>query len=83
MIGGRGITEAGLARIAESRSLISLRLTDTSIADLRPLSPRLHAISNLEMENSALTDAGIEPLSGATRIGDLTIVGFEDDRRGT
>ncbi len=75
VIGGRGITEAGLARIAESGRLVSLRLTDTSIADLRPLAPRLHALSDLEMENSALTDAGIEPLSGATRIGGLTIVG--------
>ena len=53
MIGGRGITEAGLARIAESKSLTCLGLADTSIADLRPLSPRLHAISTLWMENSA------------------------------
>ena len=75
MIGGRGITEAGLARIAESKSLSGLTLTDTSIADLRPLSPRLHALWGLYMENSALTDAGLEPLSGATRIGDLTITG--------
>jgi internalin A len=75
VIGGRGITEAGLARIAESGRLIHLRLTDTSIADLRPLAPRLHALYDLEMEISALTDAGIEPLSGATRIGGLTIVG--------
>jgi Leucine-rich repeat (LRR) protein len=74
-IGGREITEAGLARLAESRSLTCLGLTDTSIADLRPLSPRLHAISTLWMENSHLTDAGIEPLSGATRIGELIIVG--------
>jgi hypothetical protein len=75
MIRGRGITEAGLARLAESRSLTSLGFTDTSIADLRPLSPRLHAISNLWIENSPLTDAGIEPLSGQIRLGDLTIVG--------
>ena len=66
MIGGRGITEAGLARLAESRSLTCLRLTDTSIADLRPLSPRFHAISALWMENSHLTDAGIEPCRGGT-----------------
>lgn len=75
MIGGRRITEAGLARIAESKSLTGLRFTDTSIADLRPLSPRLHALWGLYMENSALTDAGLEPVSGATRIGDLTITG--------
>ena len=75
VIGGRGITDAGLARIAESGRLIHLRLTDTSIADLRPLAPRLHALYDLEMENSALTDAGIESLSGATRIGGLTIAG--------
>ncbi len=74
-IGGRGITEAGLTRLAESRSLICLHLTDTSIADLRPLSPRLHAISTLRMENSHLTDAGIEPLSRAIRLTDLTIAG--------
>jgi hypothetical protein len=75
VIGGRGITEAGLARIAESRSLTFLRFTDTSITDMRPLSPRLHAILGLEIENSQLTDAGIEPLSGATRIEGLTIAG--------
>ncbi len=75
MIGGRGITEAGLARIAESKSLACLRLADTSIADLRPLSPRLHAISTLWMENSHLTDAGIEPLSREIRLTDLTIAG--------
>ena len=75
MIGGRGITEAGLARIAESKSLGCLELADTSIADLRPLSPRLHAISTLWMENSHLTDAGIEPLSRAIRLTDLTIAG--------
>ncbi|AGA30024.1 leucine-rich repeat domain-containing protein [Singulisphaera acidiphila] len=75
MIGGRRITEAGLARLAESKSLTGLRFTDTSIADLRPLSPRLHALWGLYMENSALTDAGLEPLSDATRIGDLTITG--------
>ena len=75
IIGGRGITEAGLARIAESKSLASLGFTDTSIADLRPLSPRLHAISTLWMENSHLTDAGIEPLSRVIRLTDLTIAG--------
>ena len=75
MIGGRGITEAGLARIAESKSLACLGLADTSIADLRPLSPRLHAISTLWMENSHLTDAGIEPLSRGIRLTDLTIAG--------
>lgn len=75
MIGERRITEAGLARLAESKSLAGLCFTDTSIADLRPLSPRLHALWGLYMENSALTDAGLEPLSGATRIGDLTITG--------
>lgn len=75
MIGGKGITEDGLARLAESKSLSGLRLTDTSIADLRPLSPRLNALWGLYLENSALTDAGLEPLSGATRIGDLTITG--------
>jgi Leucine-rich repeat (LRR) protein len=74
-IGGRRITEAGLARLAESKSLSGLRFTDTSIADLRPLSPRIHALWGLYMENSALTDAGLEPLLGATRIGDLTITG--------
>jgi Leucine-rich repeat (LRR) protein len=75
MIGARGITEAGLARIAESQLLASLGLADTSIADLRPLSPRLHAISTLWMENSHLTDAGIEPLSRAIRLTDLNIAG--------
>ena len=75
MIRGRGITEAGLARIAESKSLTSVWFTDTSIADLRPLSPRLHKISSLGIENSPLTDAGLESLSGAIRIGELTIVG--------
>ena len=74
-IGARGITEAGLARLAESRSLTCLGLTDTSIADLRPLSPRLHAISTLWMENSHLTDAGIEPLPWGLRLVDLTIAG--------
>jgi len=74
-IGARGITEAGLARLAESRSLTCLGLTDTSIADLRPLSPRLHAISTLWMENSHLTDAGIEPLPRGIRLTDLTIAG--------
>lgn len=72
---GRGITEAGLARLAESRSLTSLELRDTSIADLRPLSPRLHAIWALGMENSHLTDAGIAPLSGKIRLRELTISG--------
>ena len=52
-----------------------LRLADTSIADLRSLSPRLHAISTLWMENSHLTDAGIEPLSRVIRLTDLTIAG--------
>lgn len=75
MIGGRGITEAGLARLAKSKSLASIGLADTSIADLRPLSPRLHAIWALEMENSHLTDAGVAPLSGNTRLRDLTIPG--------
>jgi hypothetical protein len=42
---------------------------------LRPLSPRLHAISTLWMENSHLTDAGIEPLSREIRLTDLTIAG--------
>jgi hypothetical protein len=74
-IGARGITEAGLARLAESRSLTCIGLTDSSIADLRPLSPRLHAIATLWMENSHLTDAGIEPLSNATRLTDLAITG--------
>jgi Leucine-rich repeat (LRR) protein len=74
-IGGRGITEAGLARLAESRSLTCLVLKDTSIADLRPLSLRLPAIWALWMENSHLTDAGIEPLSKAIRLTDLTIAG--------
>ena len=74
-MGARGITEAGLARLAESKSLGSLGLADTSIADLRPLSPRLHAISTLWMENSHLTDAGIEPLSREIRLTDLTIAG--------
>ena len=74
-IGARGITEAGLARLAESRSLTCLGLADTSIADLRPLSPRLHAISTLWMENSHLTDAGIEPLPRGMRLTDLTIAG--------
>jgi internalin A len=74
-IRGRGITEAGLARIAESKSLACLGLADTSIADLRPLSPRLHAISTLWMENSHLTDAGIEPLSREIQLTDLTIAG--------
>jgi hypothetical protein len=74
-IGARGITEAGLARLAESRSLTCLGLTDTSIADLRPLSPRLHAISTLWLENSHLTDAGIEPLPKGIRLTDLTISG--------
>ena len=75
MIGGKGITEAGLAEIAESRSLIFLELTNTSIADLRPLSPRLHRLLGLAMENSHLTDAGIEPLSRGVRLTDLTIAG--------
>jgi Leucine rich repeat len=75
VIGGRGITEAGLARIAESGRLIALRLTDTSIADLRPLAPRLHALLDFELENSALTDAGIEPLSREIRFRELTIAG--------
>jgi Leucine-rich repeat (LRR) protein len=75
MIGARGVTEAGFARIAESQSLASLGLADTSIADLRPLSPRLHAISTLWMENSHLTDSGIEPLSRAIRLTDLNIAG--------
>jgi Leucine-rich repeat (LRR) protein len=75
MIGGTGITEAGLARIAESKSLACLGLADTSIADLRPLSPSLHAISTLWMENSHLTDAGIESLSSGMRLTDLTITG--------
>ena len=74
-IGARGITEAGLARLAESRSLTCLGLADTSITDMRPLSPRLHAISTLWMENSHLTDAGIEPLSRGIRLTDLTITG--------
>ena len=74
-MGARGITEAGLARLAESKSLGCLGLADTSIADLRPLSPRLHAISTLWMENSHLTDAGIELLSREIRLTDLTISG--------
>jgi Leucine-rich repeat (LRR) protein len=74
-MGARGITEAGLARLAESKSLACIGLADTSIADLRPLSPRLHAISTLWMENSQLTDAGIEPLSRKIRLTDLTISG--------
>jgi len=74
-IGARGITEAGLARLAESRSLTCLGLADTSITDMRPLSPRLHAISTLWMENSHLNDAGIEPLSRGIRLTDLTIAG--------
>jgi internalin A len=74
-IGARGITEAGLARLAESRSLTCIGLADTSIADMRPLSPRLHAISTLWMENSHLTDAGIEPLSRGIRLTDLKIAG--------
>jgi Leucine-rich repeat (LRR) protein len=74
-IGGKGITEAGLAQLAESRSLTCLGLTDTSIADLRPLSPRFHAIRTLWMENSHLTDAGIEPLPKGIRLTDLTISG--------
>lgn len=73
--GGRGITEAGLARLAESKSLACLGLADTSIADLRPLSPRLHAISTLWVENSHLTDAGIEPLRRGIRLTDLAIAG--------
>lgn len=74
-IGARAITEAGLARLAESRSLTCLGLTDTSIADLRPLSPRLPAIRTLWMENSHLTDAGIEPLPRGIRLTDLSIAG--------
>ena len=74
-IGARGITEAGLARLAESKSMTCLGLTDSSIADLRPLSPRLHAISTLWIENSHLSDAGIEPLSREIRLTDLTIAG--------
>jgi Leucine-rich repeat (LRR) protein len=74
-MGARGITEAGLARLAESKSLACIGLADTSIADLRPLSPRLHAISTLWMENSHLTDAGIEPLSKEIQLTDLTISG--------
>ncbi len=74
-IGGSGITESGLAQIAESRSLLFLGLTDTSIADLRPLSPRLHALFGLAMENSHLTDAGIEPLSMGVRLDELTVTG--------
>ncbi|WP_406694523.1 hypothetical protein V5E97_25965 [Singulisphaera sp. Ch08] len=74
-IGAREITEAGLARLAESRSLTCLGLTDTSITDLRPLSPRLHAISTLWMENSHLTDAGLAPLPRGIRLTDLTIAG--------
>ncbi len=75
VIGGRGITEAGLARLAESRRLIHLRLTDTSIADLRPLSPRLHALSTSRWRIPLLTDAGIEPLPGRPESADLTIAG--------
>ncbi|SIO27336.1 hypothetical protein SAMN05444166_3386 [Singulisphaera sp. GP187] len=74
-IGGRRITEVGLARLSESKSLTGLRLTDTSVSDLRPLSTRLPALWGLYMENSVLTDAGLEPLSGAIKIGDLTITG--------
>jgi Leucine-rich repeat (LRR) protein len=74
-MGAMGITEAGLARLAESRSLTCLTLDDTSIADLRPLSPRLHAISTLRLENSYLTDAGVEPLQKGSRLIDLDIAG--------
>jgi hypothetical protein len=74
-MGAMGITEAGLARLAESRSLNCIGLADTSIADMRALSPRLHAISTLWMENSHLTDAGIEPLSRGARLTDLKIAG--------
>ena len=74
-IGSRGITEAGLAPLAESKSLIFLSLTDTSIAGLRPFSPRLPAILGLAMENSHLTDDGIEPLSRGIRLTELTIAG--------
>jgi hypothetical protein len=75
MIGGRGITEAGLARLAESPSLMFLWLSDTSIAELGPLSPRRHALTGLELENSDLTDAGIEPLSRETQLEGLALVG--------
>ena len=74
-MGASGITEAGLARLAESKSLGCLGLADTSVADLRPLAPRLPAISTLWMENSHLTDAGIEPLLRGNRLTDLTITG--------
>ena len=74
-VGARGITEAGLGLLAESRSLTCIGLADTSIADIRPLSPRLHAISTLRMENSHLTDAGIEPLSRGIPLTDLNIAG--------
>ncbi len=74
-LGGGRITEGGLARMASAPRLLFLTLTESSVADLRPLAPRLPAMLGLDLGNAPLTDAALEPLAGAPRLGSLGLVG--------
>lgn len=73
---GTGVTDHGMPALLESKSLISVTFSDTTITDagVRTLA-NLPTLECLEIRNTAVTDAGLEALRGHKRLASLWVRG--------
>jgi Leucine-rich repeat (LRR) protein len=65
---GRGITEKGLAVLSSAPMLRDLGLRETSIRDLRPFGPPIASLRFLDLTGTPVTDDGLAPLAGTSRM---------------
>lgn len=73
-LGGTGVTDAGLAHVAQMAELRRLRLDDTAITDggLALLSP-LKRLVSLNLHSTEITDAAMGPLTQLPRLRQLYV----------
>ena len=73
-LGGTGVTDAGMANVAQMTELCRLRLDDTAITDdgLAALSP-LKRLASLNLHSTGITDAAVDSLTQLPRLRQLYV----------
>jgi uncharacterized membrane protein len=73
-LGGTGVTDSGMAHVAQMTELRRLRLDDTAITDdgLAVLSP-LKRLASLNLHSTAITDAAMDSLTQLPRLRQLYV----------
>ena len=69
-VAGDGVTEVGLAHIANMPRVSSIGLRNTSIRDLGTLTPLMSRLSGCSLDGSPIDDDGVWPLAGDPCSGD-------------